>query len=153
MPPAVPSPPVYSSRTSPPPPPRPLRSAPSPAMSSPQRSQQQRREQWLFTLDEVKSTPSIMDGLPIGEERLRRAKGVNFIYQAGMLLELPQITIWVAAVFFHRFYMRYSMVEQNGGIHHYVRRVFIFLGELDETELTTRKNDLEYRRHVVVFGE
>ncbi|KAK0729026.1 cyclin-like protein [Apiosordaria backusii] len=84
-------------------------------MSSPQRSQQQKREQWLFTLDEVKSTPSIIDGLPIAEERLRRAKGVNFIYQAGVLLELPQITIWVAAVFFHRFYMRYSMVEQNGG--------------------------------------
>ncbi|KAK4659320.1 hypothetical protein QC762_109130 [Podospora pseudocomata] len=137
VPPAVPSPPVYSSRTSPPPP-RPLRSAPSPAMSSPQRSQQQRREQWLFTLDEVKSTPSIMDGLPIGEERLRRAKGVNFIYQAGMLLELPQITIWVAAVFFHRFYMRYSMVEQNGGIHHYnIAATSLFLA--NKTEENCRK--------------
>ncbi|KAK0660497.1 putative cyclin [Cercophora samala] len=137
VPPAVPSPPVYSSRTSPP---RPLsrRSAPSPAMSSPQRSQQQRREQWLFTLDEVKSTPSIIDGLPIAEERLRRAKGVNFIYQAGVLLELPQITIWVAAVFFHRFYMRYSMVEQNGGIHHYnIAATSLFLA--NKTEENCRK--------------
>lgn len=31
-------------------------------------------------LDEVKSMLSIMDGLLIGEERLRRVKGVNFIY-------------------------------------------------------------------------
>ncbi|KAI8185656.1 u4 u6 small nuclear ribonucleoprotein prp4 [Colletotrichum sp. SAR 10_75] len=45
--------------------------------------------------------------------------GVNFIYQAGVLLDLPQITLWVAGVFFHRFYMRYSMVEEKGGIHHY----------------------------------
>ena len=53
---------------------------------------------------------------------MRRAKGVNFIYQAGILLELPQITLYVAGVFFHRFYMRWSMVEelQKGGIHHYV---------------------------------
>lgn len=54
------------------------------------------------------------------EERLRRAKGVNFIYQAGILLDLPQLTLWVAGVFFHRFYMRYSMVEGKQGIHHYV---------------------------------
>jgi protein BUR2 len=68
----------------------------------------------------VKSSPSIIDGLAVDEERLRRAKGVNFIYQAGILLSLPQTTLWVAGVFFHRFYMRCSMVEEKGGIHHYV---------------------------------
>lgn len=56
----------------------------------------------------------------MAEERLRRAKGVNFIYQAGILLSLPQTTLWVAGMFFHRFYMRSSMVEEKGGIHHYV---------------------------------
>jgi hypothetical protein len=66
------------------------------------------------------STPSVIDGLSLAEERLRRAKGVNFIYQAGILLDLPQITLWVAGVFFHRFYMRFSMVEEKAGIHHYV---------------------------------
>jgi hypothetical protein len=86
------------------------------------RSSQPRPNQWYFTADEVASTPSIIEGLPLAEERLRRAKGVNFIYQAGILLELPQITLWVAGVFFHRFYMRYSMVEEKGGIHHYVSR-------------------------------
>lgn len=76
--------------------------------------------QWSFTSEEVESSPSIIDGLSPSEERLRRAKGVNFIYQAGVMLDLPQITLWVAGVFFHRFYMRFSMVQEKGGIHHYV---------------------------------
>lgn len=72
-------------------------------------------------MDEVASSPSILEGgLSPAEERLRRAKGVNFIYQAGILLELPHVTLWVAGVFFHRFYMRFSMVEEKGGLHHYV---------------------------------
>lgn len=121
VPPAVPSPPAYSARTSPPRP-QSRRSAASPAQSSPQRAPQPRPNQWFFTLDEVASSPSILDNLPPAEERLRRAKGVNFIYQAGILLELPQVTLWVAGVFFHRFYMRYSMVEEKGGIHHYVSK-------------------------------
>lgn len=76
--------------------------------------------QWYFTQEEVLSSPSILDGLSPAEERLRRAKGVNFIYQAGILLELPQTTLYVAGVFFHRFFMRCSMVEEKHGIHHYV---------------------------------
>lgn len=75
--------------------------------------------QWFFTTEEVQSTPSIVDGVPPSEERLRRAKGVNFIYQAGVMLDLPQITLWVAGVLFHRFFMRYSMEPSKGGIHHY----------------------------------
>lgn len=120
VPPAVPSPPTHTSRTSPP---RPLsrRSAPSPAASSPQRAPQPKPNQWFFTADEAASAPSILDNMPVAEERLRRAKGVNFIYQAGILLDLPQITLWVAGVFFHRFYMRYSMAEEKKGVHHYVR--------------------------------
>ncbi|KAJ6784440.1 hypothetical protein PWT90_09972 [Aphanocladium album] len=76
--------------------------------------------QWSFTPAEVLSTPSVIDGISPEEERLRRAKGVNFVYQAGVMLDLPQITLWVAGVFFHRFYMRFSMVQEKGGIHHYV---------------------------------
>ncbi len=118
VPPAVPSPPSYSSKNSPPRP-QSRRSAPSPAQSTPPRSSVERANQWFFTVDEVASTPSIMEGLSLQEERLRRAKGVNFIYQAGILLDLPMITLWVAGVFFHRLYMRLSMVEEKGGIHHY----------------------------------
>lgn len=92
---------------------------PSPAPMSNSKPPVPRADQWLFTRDEVASSPSIIDGMSPVEERLRRAKGVNFIYQAGILLELPQTTLYVAGVFFHRFYMRYSMDEKLG-IHHYV---------------------------------
>ncbi|KXJ91729.1 cyclin-like protein [Microdochium bolleyi] len=77
------------------------------------------RNQWLFTPEEVLSSPSVLDGISPAEERLRRAKGVNFIYQVGVLLELPQTTLYVAGVFFHRFYMRTSLVEEKHGVHHY----------------------------------
>lgn len=134
VPPAVPSPPAYSLRTSPPRP-HSRRSAPSPAHSSPRRSQQPRPDQWFFMSDEVLSTPSIIDGLSPAEERLRRAKGVNFVYQAGILLSLPQTTLWVGGMFFHRFYMRYSMVEEKGGIHHYVSNPIFFPSSLRRHKL------------------
>ncbi|XMA11030.1 hypothetical protein WAI453_003821 [Rhynchosporium graminicola] len=113
IPPAVPSPPRLS-RNSPPQRPK-ISSIPPPSytMAVDQLSQ------WLFTPDELKSTPSICDGLDPADERCRRAKGVNFIIQVGILLKLPQMTIGVASTFFHRFYMRRSMVEKKGGLHHY----------------------------------
>lgn len=80
--------------------------------------------QWLFTDAEILSSPSILDGLDPAEERCRRAKGVNFILQVGMLLKIPQLTLSVASVFFHRFYMRRSLdVEHQPlqALHHYVR--------------------------------
>ncbi|KAH8891055.1 cyclin-like protein [Thozetella sp. PMI_491] len=137
VPPAVPSPPSYSSRNSPPRP-QSRRSAPSPAQSTPPRPSVERPNQWFFTADEVASTPSIIEGLSLQEERLRRAKGVNFIYQAGILLDLPMITLWVAGVFFHRLYMRLSMVEEKGGIHHYnIAATALFLA--NKTEENCRK--------------
>jgi protein BUR2 len=96
--------------------------------------------QWLFTRDEVVSSPSIIDGISPVEERVRRAKGVNFIYQAGILLELPQTTLYVAGVFFHRFYMRYSMDEKLG-IHHYnIAATALFLANKTEENCTKTKN-------------
>ncbi|KAI1073501.1 cyclin-like protein [Whalleya microplaca] len=136
VPPPAPSPPTHSSRTSPPRP-HSRRGGPSPARSAP-KTPIAVPNQWLFTPDEVLSSPSILDGLSPAEERLRRAKGVNFIYQAGVLLELPQITLYVAGVFFHRFYMRCSMVEEKHGIHHYnIAATALFLA--NKTEENCRK--------------
>lgn len=88
----------------------------------------QESTQWLFTDAEVLSTPSILDGIDPAEESCRRAKGVNFIIQVGMLLKLPQLTLAVASVFFHRMYMRRSLYVDNPhkdqgamAFHHYVR--------------------------------
>ncbi|KAI0545764.1 cyclin-like protein [Xylaria curta] len=137
VPPPVPSPPTHSSRTSPPRP-HSRRSVPSPTSSPITSAPLDMANQWFFTSAEILSSPSILDGLPPAEERLRRAKGVNFIYQAGVLLELPQITLYVAGVFFHRFYMRRSMVEEKQGIHHYnIAATALFLA--NKTEENCRK--------------
>jgi protein BUR2 len=119
IPPACPSPPRLSTRTSPPRNPQPpsefCRTFDMVGTES---------SQWLFTDAEILSSPSILDGLDPAEERCRRAKGVNFILQVGMLLKIPQLTLSVASVFFHRFYMRRSLnVEQKPAeaLHHYVR--------------------------------
>jgi hypothetical protein len=77
-------------------------------------------EQWLFSEEDIKNSPSALHGLDPAEERSRRAKGVNFIVQAGILLKIPQLTLGTASVFFHRFFMRASMIQEKGGVHHYV---------------------------------
>lgn len=113
-PPAVPSPPRLSRDT----PPHHRQSAKplyTPKMTSKESSQ------WLFTDAEIASSPSVLDNIVGQDERCRRAKGVNFIIQAGIILKLPQLTLATASVFFHRFFMRCSMVEAKGGFHHYVR--------------------------------
>lgn len=82
--------------------------------------------QWLFSGSEIANSPSVAAGLTPAEERARRAKGVNFIVQAGMLLKVPQVTLGSAAVFFQRFYMRVGMVGERG-VHHYVSFAWLSL--------------------------
>lgn len=91
------------------------RQTPTPFMASSTDSQ------WLFTEAELLRTPSILDGLPPEKERENRAKGVNFIIQAGIMLKLPQITLATASVFLHRFFMRHSMsnLPSRPGFHYY----------------------------------
>ena len=81
----------------------------------------QAESQWLFTESELRRTPSVLDGLTPEKERDNRGKGVNFIFQVGIMLKLPQITLATASVFLHRFFMRHSMVDVPGrpGLHYY----------------------------------
>lgn len=51
-------------------------------------------------------------------ENTSRSKGVNFITQAGIMLKLPQLTLATAAVYFHRFFMRFSMADHLPGRMH-----------------------------------
>ncbi|TAQ84236.1 hypothetical protein B7494_g7430 [Chlorociboria aeruginascens] len=124
VPPAAPSPPTHSTRQYPPQNPHSRRPFDSPPRKPPQTEyttaeMSNELSQWLFTDTEMQNTPSIMQGLTVVEERCRRAKGVNFIFQAGILLKLPQLTLATASVFFHRFYMRFSMIPEKTGLHHY----------------------------------
>ncbi|GIK01447.1 hypothetical protein Aspvir_005483 [Aspergillus viridinutans] len=77
--------------------------------------------QWLFTDEELTRTPSQLDGMKMEAEHTSRSKGVNFITQVGIMLKLPQLTLATAAVYLHRFFMRYSMVDipQRPGMHPY----------------------------------
>ncbi|KAI4196743.1 MAG: hypothetical protein LQ346_003166 [Caloplaca aetnensis] len=77
--------------------------------------------QWLFTENELLRTPSILDGLSPDKERENRGKGVNFIFQVGIMLKLPQVTQATASVLLHRFYVRHSMIDAGGrpGFHYY----------------------------------
>ena len=96
--------------------------APSEQLSAlPDEVLQAAESQWLFTEEELLRAPSILDGLSPEKEHENRSKGVNFIIQVGIMLKLPQITLATAAVFLHRFYMRYSMQDIPGrpGHHYY----------------------------------
>ncbi|EAW09582.1 putative cyclin [Aspergillus clavatus NRRL 1] len=77
--------------------------------------------QWLFADEELTRTPSQLDGMKMEAEQISRSKGVNFITQVGIMLKLPQLTLATAAVYMHRFFMRYSMVDlpQRPGMHPY----------------------------------
>lgn len=76
-----------------------------------------KKNTWIFSAEELAyKTPSIMDGMTHGEELFNRSKGVKFIIQVASLLKLPQMVVYAASTFFHRFYLRYSMKR----FHHYV---------------------------------
>ncbi|KAL2827004.1 hypothetical protein BDW59DRAFT_171553 [Aspergillus cavernicola] len=79
------------------------------------------QEQWLFTDEELTRAPSQLDGMKMEQEHVNRSKGVNFITQVGIMLKLPQLTLSTAAVYFHRYFMRFSMVDipQRPGMHPY----------------------------------
>ncbi|KAL9598380.1 MAG: hypothetical protein Q9219_004542 [cf. Caloplaca sp. 3 TL-2023] len=82
---------------------------------------QMAESQWIFTEHELLRTPSILDGLPPEKERENRGKGVNFIFQVGIMLKLPQVTLASASILLHRFFVRHSMVDTPGrpGFHYY----------------------------------
>lgn len=82
--------------------------------------------QWIFPIEAMSDTLSVRSGLTLVDERVRRAKGINFITQVAMMLKLPQMTISTASIYFHRFYMRCSIrAERADGVHHYVCSVYV----------------------------
>ncbi|KAK8069588.1 hypothetical protein PG994_006204 [Apiospora phragmitis] len=127
VPPSVPTPPphvhypppAHNNNSHPSLTPRP-RSARSPEREATEPAARRRMaaNQWLFTQEE----------------------GVNFIYNVGIMLNLPQLTLYVAGVFFHRFYMRCSMDEKRG-IHHYnIAATALFLANKTEENGAKTKN-------------
>lgn len=95
-------------------------------------------QQWVFTEEELLQAPSILDGMPVEEERTLRRKGVNFILQVGMMLKLPQTTLSTAAVFFNRYLMRCSLKPHPGykPLHHYVSNFDLYLTDQSVTSVS-----------------
>lgn len=69
--------------------------------------------EWYFMKEELENSPSVRDGLTREEERRLRKKSCAFIREVGKKLNLPQLTIATATVFFHRYYTRHSFKNTN----------------------------------------
>jgi protein BUR2 len=89
---------------------------------NPQEVLAESEQQWIFTDDDLRRTPSCVHGMSYNEERRLRGKGVQFISQVMAMLKLPQVAIYTASVFFNRFLMRYNLVPKDSWkpLHHYV---------------------------------
>lgn len=75
--------------------------------------------QWLFKSEDLKHTPSRVEGMSYEDEIMNRRKGIHFITQVGISLKLDQITLATASIYFQRFYMRHPLQIGNKGVHHY----------------------------------
>jgi cyclin T len=64
---------------------------------------------WYFTRSQIdESSPSRIDGIDAEQEDRLRQSYCHFIKHVAMKLELPQVTIAIAILFCHRFYLRQS---------------------------------------------
>ncbi|KAI9637365.1 cyclin-dependent protein kinase regulator [Dioszegia hungarica] len=63
----------------------------------------------LVTLAQLVNTPSAQDGIPKEVEDDLRVVGCMMIQEAGIMLDLPQSTMAIAQVIFHRFFFVSSM--------------------------------------------
>ncbi|KAG2198354.1 hypothetical protein INT46_008232 [Mucor plumbeus] len=69
--------------------------------------------QWYFTKEEIQDTPTILDGKSFEQEQIDRIKGCHYLLSVGAKLNLPQLVVVTATTYFHRFFMRQSMVRYH----------------------------------------
>lgn len=60
---------------------------------------------WYFKKEEIRNSPSVLDGLHPSQENTYRIQGVQFIKNLGSTLGMYYMTIATGIIFFHRFYM------------------------------------------------
>lgn len=63
---------------------------------------------WYYDKKDLRTTPSIRDGLEFEMERRYRQEAARFIMECGKEMILGHNTIATGAVYFHRFYMCHS---------------------------------------------
>lgn len=64
--------------------------------------------QWLFTLDQIKNSPSSRDGIEYDSELQLRQFTALFILDLGTRISVPQLCLNTAIAYMHRFYMIHS---------------------------------------------
>ncbi|KAH9934789.1 cyclin-like protein [Fomitopsis serialis] len=70
--------------------------------------------QWLLPVTALRYTPSqTTSDIPLEKELYDRARGVEFLFRMGVALQLPLSALYTAAVWFHRFYMRFSLEDYH----------------------------------------
>ncbi|KZT68990.1 cyclin-like protein [Daedalea quercina L-15889] len=70
--------------------------------------------QWILPVNALRYTPSqTTSDITLEKELYDRARGVEFLFRMGVALQLPLSALYTAAVWFHRFYMRYSMEDYH----------------------------------------
>ena len=71
------------------------------------------RQSWMFTKEQLESTPSLQDGMSLQQERAVRRSTCKFIEQVGGQIRPPcgRIPMSTAKVFFHRVCMSQSVME------------------------------------------
>lgn len=63
---------------------------------------------WYYDKNELKRTPSIIDGIAYERERRYRNDGARFILNVGSEMKLRYTTLATGVVYYHRFYMFHS---------------------------------------------
>ncbi|KAH9981315.1 cyclin-like protein [Lactifluus volemus] len=68
--------------------------------------------QWLFPISALSCTPTAQDR-SLHEEMYDRSRGIEFLYRLGTSIGLHSPGLFTAATWFHRFFMRYSMIDYH----------------------------------------
>lgn len=66
---------------------------------------------WYYDKKELRSSPSVRDGMDFDAEQRFRKDGTRFIMECGTKMILGHHTIATGAVYFHRFYMVHTFQE------------------------------------------
>jgi transcription initiation factor TFIIIB Brf1 subunit/transcription initiation factor TFIIB len=69
--------------------------------------------QWIFTREELYSTPSVSQGFTPKQEATERTRAINFIEHVAHNLRVPINVTAVAQTLLHRFYMRNSFKQNH----------------------------------------
>ncbi|KAI9509357.1 cyclin-like protein [Russula earlei] len=68
--------------------------------------------QWLFPISTLSCTPTAQER-SLHEEMYDRSRGIEFLFRLGTTIGLHSPGLFTAATWFHRFFMRYSMLDYH----------------------------------------